>query len=121
MKVATDDTIIVDGGVLSNFPMWLFDGDAGKRERPVIGLKLSRSKEEVGGHEISNALHLFEALFSTMKNAHDERYISREHEKDVVFIPVEGFSATQFNLEDETKAELMKIGRERTLKFLEFW
>lgn len=121
MKVGSGDTIIVDGGVLSNFPMWIFETNGESRERPVIGLKLSRSKDEVGGHEISNALNLFEALFSTMKNAHDERYISRKHEKNVIFIPVDGFSATQFNLEDKAKAELMEIGRDRTLQFLRFW
>lgn len=121
MKVGSGDMIIVDGGVLSNFPMWIFEGDSEQRERPVIGLKLSRSKEEIGGHKISNALNLFEALFATMKDAHDDRYISRKHEKDVVFIPVEGFSGIQFDLEDETKKELMEIGRKRTLDFLRFW
>lgn len=121
MKVGTGDTIIVDGGVLSNFPMWLFDGEVGKRERPLIGLKLSHNKDEVAGHDISNALQLFEALFSTMKNAHDNRYISRKHERDIVFIPVDGFSATQFNMEDEQKEALMEIGRNRTVQFLRFW
>ncbi len=121
MKVGTGDTIIVDGGVLSNFPMWLFDGEVGRRERPLVGLKLSRNKEEIAGHDISNALQLFEALFSTMRNAHDDRYISREHEKDIVFIPVDGFSATQFELEDEKKKELMEIGRKRASQFLRFW
>lgn len=30
MKVGSGDTIVVDGGVLSNFPMWLFDNKSGK-------------------------------------------------------------------------------------------
>lgn len=119
MKVRTGETIVVDGGVLSNFPMWLFKDD--DRKRPVIGLKLSRSKDEVAGYEINNALQLFEALFSTMKNAHDDRYISREHEKDIVFIPVDHIKGTQFKMEDEMKNEMMEIGRKRTLRFLQFW
>lgn len=121
MKVQTGETIVVDGGVLSNFPMWLFKDDDRNRKRPIIGLKLSRSKEEVGGYDIKNALQLFEALFSTMKNAHDDRYISREHEKDVVFIPVDHIKSTAFNMEDEMKAEMMEIGRARTIQFLRFW
>lgn len=121
MKVQTGETIVVDGGVLSNFPMWLFKDDDRNRKRPIIGLKLSRSKEEVGGYDINNALQLFEALFSTMKNAHDDRYISREHEKDVVFIPVDHIKSTAFNMEDEMKAEMMEIGRARTIQFLRFW
>ena len=121
LKVGSGDTIVVDGGVLSNFPMWIFDDDRGKKQRPVLGLKLSRSQEEQHGYPIHNALQLFEALFSTMKNAHDERYISRKHEKDIIFIPVDGYSATEFDLDDETKEELMTIGRNRTMQFLKMW
>ena len=121
MKVGSGDTIVVDGGVLSNFPMWIFDNQGGKKERPVLGLRLSGNQEEQQGHVIHNALNLFEALFSTMKNAHDERYISRKHEKDIIFIPVDGYSATQFDLDEETKNELMEKGRSRTLQFLKTW
>ncbi|MFS0574612.1 patatin-like phospholipase family protein [Sporosarcina sp. 179-K 3D1 HS] len=118
---AAGETIVVDGGVLSNFPMWIFDGEDGKRERPIVGIKLSRRKEEMQGRTIENALHLFEALFSTMKNAHDEKYISRELEKDVVFIPVDDISSTQFDLDDEEKDNLLEIGRLRTRQFLTTW
>ena len=67
--------------------MWIFEEEDGNKERPVLGIKLSRSQEELPGHKIDNALNLFEALFSTMKNAHDEKYISRKHEKNIIFIP----------------------------------
>ena len=121
LKVGSGDTIVVDGGVLSNFPMWLFEDEKGKRERPLLGLKLSQNGEEREGYQIRNALNLFEALFSTMKNAHDERYISRKHEKDIIFIPVEGYSATQFDVDEETKNALLEIGRSRTRQFLKTW
>lgn len=120
-KAPSGETIVVDGGVLSNFPMWIFDDAEGRRERPLIGMKLSHRKDEMGGREINNALNLFEALFSTMKNAHDDRYISRKHEKDIIFIPVEQYSATQFNMEDEQKDALMDIGKSRTNEFLRTW
>lgn len=120
-KAPTGETIVVDGGVLSNFPMWIFDDANGRRERPLVGMKLSHRKDDMGGREITNALNLFEALFSTMKNAHDERYISRKHEKDIIFIPVEQYSATQFNMEDEQKDELIEIGRLRAKQFLRTW
>ncbi len=121
LQVGSGDTIVVDGGVLSNFPMWLFEDEKGKRERPLLGLKLSQNGEEREGYQIRNALNLFEALFSTMKNAHDERYISRKHEKDIIFIPVEGYSATQFDVDEETKNALLEIGRSRTRQFLKTW
>lgn len=121
LKTPTGETIVVDGGVLSNFPMWIFDEADGIRKRPLIGMKLSHPKDKMPGKKIDNALNLFEGLFSTMKNAHDERYISRKHEKDIIFIPVEQYSATQFDLEDEKKEEMMEIGRLKTIQFLQTW
>ena len=121
LKIGSGETIVVDGGVLSNFPMWIFDNDVGKKDRPVLGLKLSRRQEEIEGRTIKNAINLFEALFSTMKNAHDEKYISRKHEKNIVFIPVDNYSSTQFDLDEEAKQNLMEIGRKRTELFLNLW
>ncbi len=113
------ECIFVDGGILSNFPLWIFDN--GNKQRPLLGLKLSHPSEESKPHVIKNGLNLFEALFSTMKDAHDERYISRKHEKNIIFIPVEEYSATNFELDHHSKEALIKIGRERTEKFLANW
>lgn len=118
---APKGTIVVDGGVLSNFPMWIFNDAPETKKYPLIGLKLSGNKEEVPGRSIRNALQLFEALFSTMQNAHDEKYISRTHEKNIIFIPVEDYSATQFDMDDEQIEELLAIGRLRTKEFLLNW
>lgn len=119
LRVGSGDTIVVDGGVLSNFPMWIFDNE--NKERPILGLKLSGSAEEKPGQQIDNGLEMFEALFSTMKNAHDERYISRKIEKNIIFIPVENYSATKFDMDKETKDKLISIGRNRTIQFLKTW
>lgn len=121
LKVGYGETIVVDGGVLSNFPMWLFDEPNGKRQRPVLGLKISRGHKDTPPHIINNGLNLFEALFSTMQNAHDEKYISRKHEKDIIFIPVDDTTTTQFDLSQETKAALMESGRKSTIQFLKTW
>ena len=121
LKTGKGESVIVDGGVLSNFPLWVFDDREGRKVRPIIGLKLSRRREEQHPHEIKNGLNLFEALFSTMKDAHDERYISRRHERDIIFIPVDDYSATQFDLDEETKETLLEIGRNRTIQFLKTW
>ncbi len=64
---------------------------------------------------------MFEALFTTMKDAHDARYISRKHEKNIIFIPTEGILTTEFGLTEEKKQELVNIGREQTIKFLQKW
>lgn len=113
--------IVVDGGVLSNFPMWLFDKDNVKKVRPVLGVKLSQNLIQQPTNQIKNALNMFEALFETMKDAHDSRYISRKHEKNIIFIPTEGNLTTEFQLSDEKKQELIDLGKKNAEKFFKSW
>lgn len=44
LKSNIGDVVVVDGGVLSNFPMWIFEN--GIKERPVLGIRLSANIEE---------------------------------------------------------------------------
>lgn len=113
--------IVVDGGVLSNFPMWLFDKDNVKKSRPVLGVKLSHHITQQPTNKIKNALQMFEALFETMKDAHDSRYISRKHAKNIIFIPTEGALTTEFQLTDEKKQQLIQLGKEHANKFFKSW
>ena len=64
---------------------------------------------------------MFEALFETMKDAHDSRYISRKHEKNIIFIPTEGNLTTEFQLSDEKKQELIDLGKKNAEKFFKSW
>ncbi|MGG0247099.1 patatin-like phospholipase family protein [Peribacillus frigoritolerans] len=120
LNVGKSKFLFVDGGVLSNFPMWLFNSDHVRKERPVIGLRLSVD-EIWKPHEVDNAVELFSALFKTMKDAHDARYISKKHVHNIVFIPMKGISAMDFNLNDEKKGELIDKGRQCTKEFLKKW
>ncbi|WLR56375.1 patatin-like phospholipase family protein [Mesobacillus subterraneus] len=115
------NNIVVDGGVLSNFPMWLFDKDNVKKVRPVLGVKLSQNLIQQPTNKIKNALNMFEALFETMKDAHDSRYISRKHEKNIIFVPTEGNLTTEFQLSDEKKQELIDLGKKNAEKFFKSW
>ncbi|MDQ0175153.1 patatin-like phospholipase family protein [Bacillus chungangensis] len=114
-------SVIVDGGVLSNFPMWLFDQGKTKLQRPVVGVKLSHYFGERPKTKIQNGIQLFEALFSTMRDAHDSRYISRKQEKNIIFIPTTGFESIEFDLTEKKKEELIALGRKKTLEFLQTW
>ncbi|MFC7783373.1 patatin-like phospholipase family protein [Rossellomorea sp. GCM10028870] len=114
-------SFMVDGGVLSNFPMWLFDRENVKKVRPVIGVKLSHDLVGKPKKQIKNAIDMYEALFTTMKDAHDSRYISRKHEKNIIFIPTEGVLTTEFQLTPERKTELIRYGKSKAEAFLQKW
>ncbi|MBU8907713.1 patatin-like phospholipase family protein [Desertibacillus haloalkaliphilus] len=114
--------VIVDGGVLSNFPIWLFlNKKTNKLKRPLLGFRLSPKFDDLPENDIKNALGLFHSLFETMLRAHDLRYITKDHTDNIVFIPVESVTATDFDLSLEKKKALINIGRERTNRFLKQW
>jgi NTE family protein len=113
--------VLVDGGVLSNFPIWLFDKDDGLKVRPVLGIKLSPSIYQNKKHHVGNAIQLFSALFETMKDAHDSRYISKRHAKNIIFIPTDGVLSIEFELTNEKKEALFQLGRQQAQKFFQHW
>ncbi|TSB44701.1 patatin-like phospholipase family protein [Alkalicoccobacillus porphyridii] len=113
---------IVDGGLLSNFPIWLFrDGEKKSWRRPVIGLQLTPKIADQPPHKIKNAVDMYKAVFETMSRAHDTRHIEDEDAQNVIFIPVTDVKATDFDLSDLQKHELMTLGEEKTKKFLGRW
>ncbi|MCM3715261.1 patatin-like phospholipase family protein [Halalkalibacter oceani] len=113
---------IVDGGVLSNFPMWLFmDGKKRKGKRPVIGFQLTPELKEMPTNDIKNAISMYRALFETMSSAHDTRYIVADHAKNIVFIPILDVKATDFELSEEQKEQLITLGRTETEDFIRKW
>lgn len=121
LRSLSGTNIVVDGGILSNFPIWLFQKEEQKQLRPVVGIKLSHSIEHQPKRKIKNGFQLFESLFHTMKDAHDARYISRRHERNIIFIPTEETFAAEFTINDEKKEALLKKGRLRAEQFLKSW
>lgn len=119
LNTAKGASIVVDGGVLSNFPLFLFDDE--KKKRPVLGIKLSAKPEERPKKKIRNAIELYEALFNAMKEAHDARYISRRHEKNIIFIPVRHVLSTEFAMTESVRDELIAYGKQKTEQFLKTW
>lgn len=121
LKSLGETALIVDGGILSNFPIWLFVDKNGKKKRPVIGLKLTAKADDLPARKIKNSIQLFESLFTAMKNAHDAKYVSRKLEKQIVFIPTNHLSTTDFSITDERKNALIELGRYHTKEFLKTW
>ncbi|WP_284140376.1 MULTISPECIES: patatin-like phospholipase family protein [unclassified Virgibacillus] len=118
---AKQKSIMVDGGLLSNFPLWLFTNSNNREQRPVLGVKLSDTPANTTPHDIKNALDMLHALFATMKQAHDARYISTTDKKNIIFIPVKNIETTNFQINANEIDMLLTLGMERTDQFLKHW
>lgn len=115
---------IVDGGLLSNFPLWIFDKkqrwEQGAKPLPTLGFQLVGR----GGHEgnrIIGPLTMLHALFSTMMDAHDERYIEDHKAFRTIKIPTLNVHTTEFDLSKEKSLALYEAGQKAANKFFDKW
>ncbi|NHN31060.1 patatin-like phospholipase family protein [Paenibacillus agricola] len=114
---------VVDGGLLSNFPLWIYDYDkvpAFDEMIPTIGFQLVGRGASMP-NTIYGPLSMFKALFSTMMEAHDERYIEDVNRFRTIKIPTLGVSITQFDMSIETSMLLYESGRLAGEKFFSKW
>ncbi|UYO01682.1 MULTISPECIES: patatin-like phospholipase family protein [Paenibacillus] len=114
---------IVDGGLLSNFPLWLFDDAAegsGQKPVPTIGFQMvGRTTNKP--HLIRGPLSMLQAMFETMLSAHDERYIEQENRFRTIKIPTLGVGTTQFHITPEESQQLYESGMQAGKKFFAGW
>jgi NTE family protein len=119
---------IVDGGVLSNFPIELFISD----ERPVLNVMGPKSGNDVLGLLIDETrpveaskgllvrvnikpgelrtVQRLQRLVDTATGAHDKMVID-EYQHLVVRLPAQGYGTTEFDMSDERRNALVEAGR----------
>jgi NTE family protein len=118
-------SFMVDGGMLSNFPIDVFDRTDGKRPRwPTFGIKLSAkpSAPELQRFEVKGALGLARAMVGTMTNFHDQMHIDDPSVlARTMFVDTEHVRATDFDIDEPTQDMLFTNGERGAGKFLTGW
>lgn len=111
---------IVDGGLLSNFPVWLFDNR--QPERPTWGFRLRAGvgAEQPPYHEVPRLawqLPLLLAMFHSTMDAWDQ--LHRDHSSAVrtITIPTDAIGTTDFGLTRTQADELYRSGLETARTF----
>ncbi|MNW37651.1 Patatin-like phospholipase [compost metagenome] len=114
---------IVDGGLLSNFPLWLFDRDHRVDNGdfiPTVGFQMV-GKNGNQPHVIKGPFSMLQALVETMLSAHDERYIEQFNRYRTVKIPTLGIGTTQFDIEQKESLLLYESGLISGNRFFGDW
>lgn len=107
------ETLVVDGGLLSNYPINIFDD----HERPTIGFKLISLEETQPPEPITNILSYIKSILDTTMLAHEKIHVEEADWARTIPIPTGNIKATQFDLTDEEKDWLYKSGYEAADKF----
>jgi NTE family protein len=120
---------IVDGGVLSNFPIELFLSDlpsitslmGPKSSNNVLGMLIDETLEVEGAATAQKShgridisqlktVQRIGGVVNTMLEAHDKSVITT-FEKLVVRLPAKGYGTTEFDMSDERRELLVDAGR----------
>ena len=109
---------ILDGGLLSNFPIWIFDTE--NPRFPTFGFRFVKDKVNIDP-VIPTPLHLFKNIFKTMIQAHDLRYLNKETIERTIQIPTGDINATDFELDPAEIDFLYMSGYSSTKEFLSKW
>jgi NTE family protein len=118
--------VCTDGGMLSNFPISIFDRVTGTPRWPTFGVKLSPRPPDgqwhAGWAPVGGPVSLSRALITTMLNAHDRLSLDDAAVcARTVFVETNGVKATHFGLSDEIRDELYNRGHARAEEFLATW
>jgi NTE family protein len=129
---------IVDGGLLSNFPIELFISDqpqvvrlmGQKGENPVLGLLIDERLPvtsastrgifvdiNIKASELRTVQRL-KRLVDTATSAHDKMVID-EYSHLVVRLPAAGYGTTEFEMSDERRDALVNAGRLAMTEYLD--
>jgi len=115
---------IVDGGMLSNFPVWLFDVDDRAPERPTFGFRLYGGKSMTPGglHSMMQRVAWPVAfgwdMFGTAMEAWDKRFMSHSTRVRTCPISAEGVGTVDFNISDADQTKLLESGERAGQDFL---
>jgi NTE family protein len=120
--------VLVDGGMLSNFPVWLFDRKEEEPRWPTFGLMLAEEDPKVPiGHRLPRSepgtkrgslVDYLVSLASTMMEAHDRLYLEDATYARTITIPTLGVRTTDFAITRERVRALYESGYEAARVFL---
>jgi NTE family protein len=111
---------IVDGGILSNFPVWILDDDTSETAWPTFGFKLMEPTEGMPA-KIAGPIDFFKAMFETMVEAHDTRYITDSNFARTIPIPTLGVRSTDFGITATQREALYESGKNAAAQFFDTW
>jgi NTE family protein len=116
---------MVDGGMLSNFPIEVFDRSDGQPPRwPTFGIKLSARPEAAQRqkYDVHGTFSLALAMVGTMTSFHDQIHIDEPSAlARTMFVDTFGVRATAFDIDETMQDTLFKSGRSAAASFLEGW
>jgi NTE family protein len=118
---------LVDGGVISNFPVGIFEVTERHQHdaTPTFGIKLSARPEDNMLHKLNDTGNTFSFAFSILSsilNSQDQIHVEDPCTvRRTIFVDTAEIGATEFDLSAREKQFLYESGQTAARKFLKNW
>lgn len=123
--IQENDEILVDGGLLDNYPINYFFTSEKTEDQNTIGFILLSEESKptkrmyYGNDKIANMMEYCDALIDTLCLQVERESMKTRYWKSTVGINTENISTFEFNLTNEQKETLYFNGYSATIKFLD--
>lgn len=116
LKTRNGKSYIVDGGVSSNFPVWIFDVE-GKPRWPTFGIKLAN--DNINNNKKNDVITFASDIIDTMVNRREDYFVRDKDLMRIISIPTMNVKTREFNISKEKSKELYASGYNSAKKFLD--
>jgi NTE family protein len=107
---------LVDGGLLSNFPVDIFDTPPSEEPRfPTFGIRLGLPS--IHRNEVRNTLSMAKSIVDTVTGFYDRSHLDQLTQQRSIFIDVGNVQVADFNLDQKGKEQLYDNGRRAVAEF----
>jgi NTE family protein len=120
LKHKTGISLIVDGGILSNYPIWIFDRQ-GEPKWPTLGLKLIEDNQNLTAKGKTDLISFIIDIVSAMINKNEEIYVKHKDWIRTIGIPTLGVKGTEFDKISTMGLKLFESGYKSAEEFLKDW
>lgn len=112
------EVFLVDGGIMSNFPIDIYHKVNSVPRLPTFGVRLGVDRNEA--NKINSPINLFGAMFNSLRHLHDYDFILKnpDYEMLVHHILIGDHNWLNFGLLDSAKIDLFKRGAVAASEFL---
>ena len=98
-----ENKLFIDGGIMNNFPINLFEKDS----KNILGIYISSKKNNYS--EINNLEDIFFSIIDCINQADKQKYI-KGYEKNIIILNIESINLHDIDISKENLNKIINIG-----------
>lgn len=115
VPVRRGKSILVDGGLVSNFPVWALQDKYETQPLPIIGLRIENPYFSPEAHGFLGLAKLIAEATINARTALEQLQAEQSQNCHIIQLPTLGVNVTDFAISKSKKEELYIAAQDRTL------